>query len=107
MPNKKKHGRKKSVAKKTTRKRKPAQKRVSSKQSSVVRKKKFSAKRRRVTSSGSIVETVVFPSKEPRKGQDTESGDLQGLSTRPLANSESVEELSEEGMPWKPRRFRA
>ena len=40
---------------------------------------------------------MPFPSEGPRKGQDRQSGDLQRLSNRPLANSESVEELLEEG----------
>jgi hypothetical protein len=88
MPNKKKQTkRKKAVARKTMPKRKVVHKRAASKQSSLARKKKFSAKKRRVTSTGLVVETVPFPSEEPRKRQDGQSGDLQGLSNRPTANS--------------------
>ncbi len=101
MPKKNKRAtRKKSVARKIKPKKKPVRKRAASKQSSPGRKRRFSAKRRRVTSTGLVVETVPllpFSSSEPRKQQDGQSGDLQGLSDRPAANSESVEELLEEG----------
>jgi hypothetical protein len=97
MPKKKKQKTRKKSAKKTTPKRKMARKRAraASKRSSLARKKKFSAKRKRVTSTGLVVETV--PSVERREHPDGQAGDLQGLSNRPTANSESVEELLEEG----------
>ena len=99
MPNKNKQTMRKKSAKKTTPKRKVARKRAVSKQSSLARKRKFSAKKKRVTSTGLVVETVTvpLPSGEPRERRDGQSGDLQGLSNRPTANSESVEELLEEG----------
>ena len=98
MPNKNEQTtRKKSVAKKIRPKRKVARKRAASKQSSLARKKKFSAKTKRVTTMGLVVETVPLPSGEPRERRDGQSGDLQGLSNRPTANSESVDELLEEG----------
>jgi hypothetical protein len=121
MPKKKKQTKRKKSAKKTTPKRKVAPKRAPSKRTtpkesakkatlkkkvarkktismrSLARKTKFSAKRRRLTSTGSVVETVppVRPDvlAVPRRG----AGDLQGLSNRPTANSESVEDLVEEG----------
>lgn len=97
MPNKNKRTtRKKSVAKRVTAKRKVARKKAASKQS-LARKKKFSAKRKRVTSTGLVVGTVPLPSGEPRERRDGQSGDLQGLSNPPTANSESIEELLEEG----------
>jgi phage repressor protein C with HTH and peptisase S24 domain len=89
--------RKKAVAKKMTPRRKAARKKAASKQSSLARNKKFSAKRRRVTSTGLVVETVPLASVERPKRQDGQSGDLQSLSNPPTANSESVEELLEEG----------
>jgi len=46
---------------------------------------------------GLVVETVPLPSGEPRERRDGQSGDLQGLSNRPTANSESVDELLEAG----------
>jgi hypothetical protein len=98
MPKKKKQQRtRKKSAKKTTPKRKVARKRAASKQSLARKKVKFSAKRKRLTSTGLVVETVPFPSGERREQRDEQSGDLQGLSSRPTANSESVEELLEEG----------
>jgi hypothetical protein len=44
-----------------------------------------------------VVQTVPLPSGERRERLDGEAGDLQGLSDRPTADSESVEELLEEG----------
>jgi hypothetical protein len=112
MPNKKKQTTRKKSAKKTTPKRKMAPKRAPSKRTtpkrkpirikavskrSLARKMKFSAKRKTVTSTGMVVETVPLPSGERREHRDGQAGDLQGLSDRPTANSESVEELLEEG----------
>jgi hypothetical protein len=112
MPNKKKHKTRKKSAKKTPPKRKMAPKRAPSKRTtakrnprrikaaskrSLAKKKKFSAKRRRLTSTGLVVQTVPLPSGERREHLDGQAGDLQGLSNRPTANSESVEELLEEG----------
>jgi hypothetical protein len=98
MPKKKKQQRtRKKSAKKTTPKRKVARKRAASKQSLARKKVKFSAKGKRVTSTGLVVETVALPSGERREQRGEQSGDLQGLSSRPTANSETVEELLEEG----------
>jgi hypothetical protein len=93
----KRNARKKAPSKRTTAKRKIARKRAASKQSSLARTKKFSAKRKKVTSMGLVVETVPFPFGERRERLDGQAGDLQGLASRPTANSESVEELLEEG----------
>jgi hypothetical protein len=93
MPNKKQRTRrKKSVAKTTAKRklRKPKTIKIASK--SLARKKKFSAKRKRVTSTGVVAGTAPLTSE--RLGG---SGDFQGLSNRPVADSESVEELLEEG----------
>jgi hypothetical protein len=95
MP-KKKHTARKKSAKKTTPKRKPRRIKAVSKKS-LARKKKFSAKRKKVTSTGLVVETVPLLSGERREQRDEQAGDLQGLPNRPTANSESVEELLEEG----------
>jgi hypothetical protein len=110
MPNKKKQTARKKVAKTTpkrkARKRARASKRTTAKRNPrriktaskrpLARQKKFSAKRKRVTSTGLVVETVPFPSEE-RPHLDGQASDLQGLSNRPTANSESVEESLEEG----------
>jgi hypothetical protein len=95
MP-KKKHTARKKSAKKTTPKRKPRRIKAVSKKS-LARKKKFSAKRKKVTSTGLVVETAPLLSGERREQRDEQAGDLQGLPNRPTANSESVEELLEEG----------
>ena len=92
----KRKARKKAPSKRTTAKRNPRRIRAASKRS-LPRQKKFSAKKRRVTSTGLVVETVPIPSGERREHLDGQTGDLQGLSSRPTANSESVEELLEEG----------
>jgi hypothetical protein len=98
MPNKNKQKkRKKAIAKKIRPKRKVAGEKAASKRSSLARKRKFSAKRKRVTSMGLVVETVPLRSGEPQERRGGQSGDLQGLSSRPTADSESVEELLEEG----------
>jgi hypothetical protein len=111
MPKKKKQKRK-QAAKKTTPKRKMAPKTAPSKRTtpkreprrikaaskrSLARKMKFSAKRKTVTNTGLVVDTVPLPSGERREHRDGQAGDLQGLSDRPTANSESVEELLDEG----------
>lgn len=57
----------------------------------------FSVKRKRVTSTGVVVGTTSLPSIEPLQSRAEEAGDLQGLSNHAMANSESVEELLEEG----------
>jgi len=44
-----------------------------------------------------VVQTVPLPPGERRERLDGQAGDLQGLSNRPTADSESVEELLEEG----------
>jgi hypothetical protein len=86
--------RKKSVAKRMAAKRKATRIRATSK--SLARKKKFSAKTKRVTSTGMVV-GASLPSVERIPSRDEEAGDLQGLSNRAVADSESVEELVEEG----------
>jgi hypothetical protein len=112
MPTKNKQTKRKKSAKKTTPKRKirkkarafnrttakrnPRRIKAASKRP-LTRQKKFSAKRKRVTGTGLVVETVPFPGGERRDRLDGQAGDLQSLSNRPTANSESVEELLEEG----------
>jgi hypothetical protein len=97
MPNKNKRmKRKKAVVKEMAPKKKVARKNAASKKSSLARKK-TSPKRKRVPSKRQGVETVALRSWGPRERRGGQSGDLQGLSSRPTADSESVEELAEEG----------
>jgi len=94
MPKKNKRiTRKKSVAKKTAKKKVTRIKAAS--KCSVARKKKFSAKRKRVTTTGVVVGTVSLSSVDSLDQRNRQSGDLQGISNRPTADSESVEELLE------------
>ena len=46
---------------------------------------------------GVVVGTASLPSVERLQSRDEEAGDLQGLSNQPTADSESVDELLEEG----------
>jgi hypothetical protein len=46
---------------------------------------------------GYVVDTLVGLQKEPRPPAGLQSGDLQGLSNDEVADSESVDELLEEG----------
>jgi hypothetical protein len=94
MPNKKKHAKRKKPVAKSKAKRKPIRIKTASK--SVAPKKKFSPKRKRVTSTGLVVETVPLPSGE-RPHLGGQAADLQRLSNRPTANSQSAEELLDEG----------
>lgn len=93
----KKRTKRKAVAKKTAPKKKVAQKKAASRKSSLARTKKTSPKRKRVPSKGQSVETLALRLGEPRERRSGQSGDLQGLSSLPAADSESVEELLEEG----------
>jgi hypothetical protein len=96
MPNKKKQTKRKAAAKKAAPKRKVVRKQAASKKSSVARKKP-SPKKKRVPATRRGVETVVLLSGEPQARRGRQAGDLQGLSSHAAADSESVEELLEEG----------
>jgi len=85
---------KKTARKKAAAKRKPAKKAASKKASS---RKKKALKKRRVRGKREIVDSVVFEPRGLGAGIAGQSGDLQGLSGRERADSESVGELLEEG----------
>ncbi len=98
MPSKKKHAKRKKSVGKSRGERKVTRIRAASKHRQSLRKKMFSAKRRRVTSTGVVAETVPLSSVvERRQRRDGESGDLQGLGKPAIADSQSVEELLEDG----------
>ena len=96
MPNKKKTTKRKAVAKKTAPKKKVTRKHAASRKSSLARKKP-SPKGKRLPGKRQAVETITFRSGASRGRRGGQSGDLQGISGRPAADSESVEELLEEG----------
>jgi hypothetical protein len=87
---KKKAGSKKAAPKKKLAKKKAAPKRIAP-------AKKASAKKKRVRGKREIVDSVVFEPRGLGAGIAGQSGDLQGLSGREGADSESVGELLEEG----------
>jgi len=111
--NTKKQGKKKPPAKKLTKKTaskktapnkaalrtKPTAKKVAGKKTrtKIVRGKPASAHRKRVRRKSEIVDTVTFEPAGLGARSGGQSGDLQGLSNAGRANSESVDELLEEG----------
>jgi hypothetical protein len=77
--------------------RKPARKKSGTKAKPAVRKKKKSQKKRKSRDQGYVIETQVGLPKPSRGPAGLQSGDLQGLSNEEIADSESVDELLEEG----------
>lgn len=117
---KKKTAKKKSAKKKTARRgpsrrtaqakksrKKAARKKSRKKAKAVVRKKKVQKKktqkkkrsvtRKKTREAGYVVETRVGLPRESRAPVGLQTGDLQGLSDAEVADSESVDELLEEG----------
>jgi hypothetical protein len=97
---------KKTVSRKTAPKKKaakkaaPARKPAPAKKSALAKKvapKKKALKKNRVRGKSDGVDTVVFEPKGLGARSGGQSGDLQGLSNRAGADSESVDELLEEG----------
>jgi len=86
---------KKTLGRKPAFKKKTAKKAVSAKKSAP--KKKKALKRSRVRGKSDGVDTVVFEPKGLGARSGGQAGDLQGLSNREGADSESVDELLEEG----------
>jgi hypothetical protein len=95
---------KKATPKKAAVQAKPAVKKVAVKQSlarplskNVARAKTATAPRGRVRGKSELVDTVTFEPAGLGARSGGQSGDLQGLSNAGRANSESVDELLEEG----------
>jgi hypothetical protein len=89
----KKTASRKPLPKKKLAKRVPASKRARKK----IALKKHAAKKSKPRGKSEGVETVVFEPKGKGARSGGQSGDLQGLSNREGADSESVDELLEEG----------
>src|SRR5271167_3096667 len=87
---------KKTLSRKPAVKKAALAKKVAPKQK-IAPKKKKALKRSRVRGKSDGVDTVVFESKGLGARSGGQSGDLQGLSNREGADSESVDELLEEG----------
>jgi hypothetical protein len=107
---KKKKAPKKKALKKLTRKRatlkkkpkrKPTPKRAATKTKrggkKTTARKKARAPKKRAAAKSPSVDTAAFTREGQRAGSGGQSGDLQGLSNREGAASESVDELLEEG----------
>jgi len=107
MPAKKRKTKKRAKTKKTARKKAAARKAATRKTARVARKmaaRKTAARKtarvvRKTVREGRPTEARVVPRQAARSGE--QSGDLQGLSTREGADSESVSELLEEGNPFE------
>jgi len=83
-----------------TKKQKPARKKLTAKKKLTKKKavpKKASARNRQVQWISQSVDAVVLTSEEREAKSSELSGDLQGLSNVKCADSESVDELLEEG----------
>jgi hypothetical protein len=98
----KKTARKKLARKKAPRKlpkKKAAQKKPAAKTraAKTVGRKTARTPKKPLRKKSQSVDTVEFPLKRPAAGSAGQSGDLQGLSRRAGADSESVDELLEEG----------
>ena len=87
---------KKAVLKKKSAKKKPAQEKAAVK-TKAVRAKTVSGLKKRVRAKSQSVDTVAFSPEGPGARSGRQSGDLQGLSSVEGADSESVDELLEEG----------
>jgi hypothetical protein len=98
-PPAKKPASKKTPLKKTAVRTTPAGKKVAGKKAGIkiARGKTASAPRKRVRGKSEIVDTVTFEPVGLGARSGGQSGDLQGLSNAGRANSESVDELLEEG----------
>lgn len=88
---------KKKAARKAAPVRKPAPAKKAAPPRKAAPKKKKALKKIRVRGKSDDVDTVVFEPKGLGARSGGQSGDLQGLSNRAGADSESVDELLEEG----------
>jgi hypothetical protein len=92
---KEKTTKKKAASKKAAPRKKLAKKKAAPKRTASA--KKASATKKRVRGKREIVDSVAFEPRGLGAGVAGQSGDLQGLSGREGADSESVDELLEEG----------
>ena len=95
MTPKKSRNRSKTKSKKATTKRAASKKKARSKKAT--QRKKAAPKKRRARGKSQNVASVTFESRGLGPNSGGQSGDLQGLSNTAGADSESVDELLEEG----------
>jgi hypothetical protein len=100
-PTKKPANKKRGIPKKKSAKKKPAPKKAAVKTKAVGNKtidaKTVSAHKKQVREKSQSVDTVAFSPEGPVARSGGQSGDLQGLSSVEGADSESVDELLQEG----------
>jgi hypothetical protein len=100
-PTKKLANKKRGIPKKKSAKKKPAPKKAAVKTKAVGNKtidaKTVSAHKKQVREKSQSVDTVAFSPEGPVARSGGQSGDLQGLSSVEGADSESVDELLQEG----------
>src|ERR1700683_3126071 len=107
---KKKSVKKKSVKKKSVKKKSAPQKGVRKTKTKTVRGKTVSSKtagapKKRVAAKGRSLDPDPFELQGMRSRSAGQSGDLQGLSSTESADSESVDELIEEGNAFEAERL--
>jgi hypothetical protein len=100
-PTKKLANKKRGISKKKSAKKKPPPKKAAMKTKAVGNKtidaKTVSARKKQVREKSQSVDTVAFSPEGPVARSGGQSGDLQGLSSVEGADSESVDELLQEG----------
>ena len=84
-----------------SRKAKGSKKRATVKSKSAKKKDARTLPKRRSTRASQIVEKTLFPARRGNAVSGMESGDLQGLSNAERADSESVDELIEDGNAYE------
>lgn len=94
-------GRKESPKKKTTRRKKSHQAKKTIRKTKTIRKRRKSRSRKPVREKRQIIRSIVLEEKGLGSETGGQSGDIQGLSNIAGADSESVQELAEEGQAYE------
>lgn len=102
MPKKKPtHGKKLNPKKKKTRRKNSSPAKKTVRKTKTIRKKKKSRRRKHAREKRQIIRSIVLEEKGLGSETGGQSGDIQGLSNIAGADSESVQELAEEGQAYE------
>lgn len=102
MPKKKStHGKKLNPKKKKTRRKNSSPAKKTVRKTKTIRKKKKSRRRKHAREKRQIIRSIVLEEKGLGSETGGQSGDIQGLSNIAGADSESVQELAEEGQAYE------
>ena len=102
MPKKKPtHGKKLNPKKKKTRRKNSSPAKKTARNTKTIHKKKKSRRRKHAREKRQIIRSVVIEEKGLGSETGGQSGDIQGLSNIAGADSESVQELAEEGQAYE------